>query len=83
MNDSNTVQMSKYGRSTPTSKKLPLADLTNPFNDLVNLRNIAPQINHKRQNLQKPIIKKNRNLNDISNLYPSLYSIKTQNKEVE
>ena len=68
---------SKYTRAA-SHKRLSLTELTNPKRDLINLTAVIPQANHRKHLFRSttPIIKKNRNLNDISNLYPSLYTKK-------
>ena len=58
-----------------------LAEMTDPRKDLINLKAVHPQMNHRRSvhmHATTPIIKKNQNLNDISNLYPSMYQQKSQ-----
>lgn len=60
----------------PGQQRLSLAQMTDPRRDLVNLTAIKPQANHRRSHHVSPvtpIIRKARSLNDISNLYPSMY----------
>lgn len=61
----------------PTRQRL--AVMTDPRKDLINLGAVLPQVNHRRQIHQKPvtpIIRKARSQNDISTLYPSMYTKK-------
>ena len=63
--------------SNPRAAIQLIAEMTDPKKDLVNLRAVPPQLNHRRaaqnQNV-KPIIRKSRSQIDISNLYPSMYA---------
>ena len=56
--------------------RLSLALMTDPRRDLVNLTAVKPQVNHHRAQHISPlrsIIKKSRSINDISNIYASMY----------
>ena len=53
-----------------------LARMTDPKKDLVNLRAVPPQLNHRRSASVQPvrgIIRKSKSKVDISTLYPSMY----------
>ena len=53
--------------------------MTEPRRDLVNQQAVKPQVNHHRaQHITavKPIIRKARSINDISNIYVSMYQRK-------
>ena len=55
--------------------------MTDPRRDLINLTAVLPQVNHRRQVHTRPvtsIIKRSRSQNDISTLYPSMYTQKKQ-----
>lgn len=58
-----------------------LAEMTNPLKDLINLKAVYPQLNHRRQvhvNPVTPIMRRARSINDITVRYPSMYAKKEQ-----
>lgn len=75
INDQTIAPSTKFVRQS--TKRNELALMTNPLKDLINLTAILPQANHRRTaNMPASAIKKTRSLNDISNIYPSMYTSK-------
>lgn len=76
--DHNSKQKGARGYSANVPR-LSLALMTEPRRDLVNQQAVKPQVNHHRtQHITpvKSIIRRARSMNDISNIYGSMYQRK-------